>query len=211
MTAIEQQRLITELKQEGITNELVLQAIAAVPRDYFIPEDISEYAYENRALPIGCDQTISQPYVVARMTEALLAARSLRRVLEIGTGSGYQAAVLAKLVDEVYTVERVQTLYLTARQRLESLGLSNVHCRYSDGFNGWAEQAPYDGIIVTAATNNVPPALLAQLAEHGQLIMPVGSPHSQELQAFTFKNGKWVMRRLDAVVFVPLLSGLRPE
>jgi protein-L-isoaspartate(D-aspartate) O-methyltransferase len=165
----------------------------------------------DQALPIGQQQTISQPFVVARMTELLVAHKKLRKILEIGTGSGYQAAILSHLTDEVYSIERIETLYQKAKQRLANLGFNNIFTKLDDGANGWPEKAPFDGIIVTAATAVVPQALLEQLAEEGRLIIPVGQPGYQELQVITRKANNYVTQVLDPVTFVPLLSGVTKE
>jgi protein-L-isoaspartate(D-aspartate) O-methyltransferase len=206
-------RLIERLRTEGIRDERVLSAMSQVPRHLFIDEALASRAYEDTALPIGKSQTISQPWVVARMTEALLQPMSEdhpppRRVLEIGTGSGYQAAVLSLLVEEVYTVERIDELLRGARKRFRHLGLANIWTKHADGRIGWGEHAPFDAVIVTAAGATVELALLAQLHEHGVLIAPVGGTTSQSLQRWRNSAEGWGPESLGNVVFVPLLPGV---
>ena len=199
------ERLLQQLRDEGIHDERVLQALRDVPRHLFIDEALASRAYENTALPIGYGQTISQPYIVARMTEALLAGRRLHRVLEIGTGSGYQAAVLAGLVDEVYTVERLEPLMKQGRKRLRELGYRNVHVKLSAVGIGWPQHAPYDGILVAAAPVELPAALLEQLAPGGFLVAPVGGPAMQELRLVRRTEEGFTHERLEWVNFVPLI------
>lgn len=199
------ERLLQQLRDEGIHDERVLQAIRDVPRHLFIDEALASRAYENTALPIGYGQTISQPYIVARMTEALLAGGRLHRVLEIGTGSGYQAAVLAGLVDEVYTVERLEPLMKQGRKRLRELGYRNVHVKLSAVGIGWPQHAPYDGILVAAAPVELPAALLEQLAPGGFLVAPVGGPAMQELRLVRRTEEGFTHERLELVNFVPLI------
>lgn len=199
-------RLVDRLREQGIVSEKVLDVIGTTPRHVFIEEALSHRAYEDTALPIGFSQTISQPYIVARMTEALLAAGPLNRVLEIGTGSGYQTAILSALVGKVYTVERIQGLYERAKQTLKALGLRNIQFKYDDGKIGWPEQGPFDGIIVTASPRQVPEDLLDQLAPNGRLIIPVGADQ-QELQLITRQDGEFITEVLEAVHFVPLKGG----
>ncbi len=199
------ERLLQQLRDEGIRDERVLQALRDVPRHLFIDEALASRAYENTPLPIGYGQTISQPYIVARMTEALLAGRRLHRVLEIGTGSGYQAAVLAGLVDEVYTVERLEPLMKQARKRLRELGYRNVHVKLSAVGIGWPQHAPYDGILVAAAPVELPAALLEQLAPGGFLVAPVGGPAMQELRLVRRTEEGFTHERLELVNFVPLI------
>lgn len=201
-------RLVERLRQHGIRDERVLQAIRDVPRHEFVDEALSSRAYEDTALPIGQRQTISQPWIVARMTEALLDQGQPRKVLEVGTGSGYQAAVLAQLVPEVYTVERIKELVRSARQTFHKLRLHNVHTRHADGYEGWPGQAPFDGIIVTAASPLVPEALLAQLREGGVLVMPLEARGEQRLLAIRRTAEGNETTDLGGVVFVPMLSGL---
>ncbi|WP_026287705.1 protein-L-isoaspartate(D-aspartate) O-methyltransferase [Thioalkalivibrio sp. ALJ24] len=201
-------RLVRILEQQGIRDRRVLEAIRSVPRHLFVEEALSHRAYENIALPIGHRQTISQPFIVARMTEALLEAGPMSTVLEIGTGSGYQAAVLAQLVDRVFSIERIQALSRSARELLSRLGINNVNLRHGDGAEGWPERAPYDGIILTAAPRDVPETLLTQLAPGGRLVAPVEGPDGrQQLVRYTRTDDAYVRDILDAVMFVPMLSG----
>ena len=200
-------RLIDEVRRWGVKDERVLRALARVPRHEFLDDAFKGRAYENSALPIGQAQTISQPYVVARMTEAVLEAGMPRKVLEIGTGSGYQTAVLAELVPGVFTVERLRRLSEQARRRLEALGYHNIFFTYADGMNGWAAHAPYDAIVVTAAAERVPPALVEQLAPGGRMVIPVGAPGVQSLRLVTRGPGGVTTRELADVSFVPLLPG----
>ena len=198
-------RLIRRLREEGIQDERVLDAIRNVPRHRFVDEALSSRAYEDTALPIGHGQTISQPYVVALMTQALIAGGRPKKVLEIGTGSGYQTAVLSSLADEIYSVERIESLMKQARKLLREIGCRNVQVRLSDGTWGWKEHAPYDGIIVTAAPATVPSALLEQLAPVGRLVIPVGGPSMQELMLVQQTEKGPSMERLELVNFVPLV------
>ncbi|MGB0835526.1 MAG: protein-L-isoaspartate(D-aspartate) O-methyltransferase [Psychrobium sp.] len=200
------QRLAHSLKQEGISDELVLAAIAATPRQLFIDQALEYKAYENTALPIGHKQTISQPYIVAKMTQLLLANGPVKNVLEIGTGSGYQCAILAQLVDHVYTVERIKDLQRQARRRLRQLDLHNVSMKHGDGWQGWSSKGPYDAIIVTAAPSEIPVELLQQLVDGGQLIIPVGDV-TQKLLLITREGERFSKREVEAVKFVPLLAG----
>jgi protein-L-isoaspartate(D-aspartate) O-methyltransferase len=203
------ERLVQRLREQGIKDEAVLDRIRNVPRHLFVDEALASRAYEDTALPIGFGQTISQPYVVARMTEALLGGAQLHNVLEIGTGCGYQTAVLAPLVGKVSTVERVKPLLERAKLRLKELGIRNVRFRYADGTVGWKAHAPYDGIIAAAAPHAVPPGLLAQLAPNGgRLVIPVGPEGAQELLRITRRDEHYVRERLGGVAFVPLLGGL---
>jgi protein-L-isoaspartate(D-aspartate) O-methyltransferase len=191
-----------------IHDERVLAAMQNVPRHLFVDEALATRAYEDTALPIGRGQTISQPWVVARMTEALLEHGTPQKVLELGTGSGYQAAVLAGLVPQVYTVERIDELQRQARRRFRKLGLDNIKCRYDDGRTGWAEHAPFDAIIVTAATAALEPALLDQLGAGGVLVAPVGGSAGQQLLRLRRgADGNLQQETLGSVVFVPLLGG----
>lgn len=200
-------RLVERLREAGIGDENVLNAIRTVPRHLFVDEALATRAYEDTALPIGHSQTISQPWVVARMTEALLLDATPKKVLEIGTGSGYQAAILAALGLEVYTVERIGDLLRQARKRLRQLGM-NVRSKHDDGRIGWPEHAPYDAIIVTAAAPALVNALIEQLAVGGCLIAPVGGAASQSLVKLVKREDGGVdERNLAPVVFVPLLSG----
>jgi len=200
-------RLVERLKQNGIRSNAVLEQIRNVPRHLFVDEALASRAYEDTALPIGLGQTISQPWVVARMTEALLDGFTGESVLEIGTGCGYQTAVLAPLVKKVYTVERIRELYLKARQRLRELEIYNVQSRPGDGWEGWPKYAPYDAILVAAAAPEVPQRLLEQLAPGGRLIMPVGPAGRQDLIMVTRDNDHYEQVSLGAVSFVPLVKG----
>ncbi len=201
-------RMMGRLRDRGITDEQVLSTMASVPRHLFVDEAMETRAYEDDALPIGEGQTISQPYVVARMTEILLAEGPVKRVLEVGTGSGYQAAVLSQLVDSVFTVERIRTLLEKARTRFRALQYRNIHARYSDGSWGWASNGPFDGIVVTAAPSSVPEPLLEQLNVGGRMIVPVGNQTRQQtLTVITRTSGGFVERQLSDVKFVPFLSG----
>jgi protein-L-isoaspartate(D-aspartate) O-methyltransferase len=201
-------RLVERLRGEGgIRDERVLSAIQSLPRHLFIDEALASRAYEDTALPIGNGQTISQPWVVARMTEALIQHGLPRRVLEIGTGSGYQAAVLAVLGIEVYTVERIDELLRLARRRFRNMGL-NLRTKHDDGRLGWAEHAPFDAIIVTAAGAALDQSLLDQLAEGGTLVAPVGSANAAQTLLRLRKTPEGMLREdLGKVVFVPLVSG----
>ncbi|HWP94313.1 MAG TPA: protein-L-isoaspartate(D-aspartate) O-methyltransferase [Gammaproteobacteria bacterium] len=202
------ERLVQRLREEGIRDEKVLDAIRNVPRHLFIDEALASRAYEDTALPIGHGQTISQPYVVARMTEALLGGGSPRNVLEVGTGCGYQTAILAGLVEKVHTVERIEALLNRARRTFRELGLRNIRTRLADGTWGWPEYGPYDGIIVTAAPETVPPPLLEQLADQGRLVIPVGPGGHQELVLLVRRGDRFERTLLDYVSFVPLLGGV---
>lgn len=204
------ERLIQRLSEQGVTNIRVLDVIRNTPRHIFLDEALSHRAYEDTALPIGYGQTLSQPYIVARMTEILLGASGgkLEKVLEVGTGSGYQTTVLAQLVGQVFSVERIKPLQDKARDRLRQLGLRNVQLKHADGGYGWPEMGPYDGILSTAAPRAVPDELLAQLAPNGVLVIPVGG-QEQELHLI-MRDGdtdKFVTQKLEPVKFVPLLSG----
>jgi protein-L-isoaspartate(D-aspartate) O-methyltransferase len=201
------EQLVKILRAEGINNQAVLEAIAKTPRHLFIDPQHINSAYENHPITIGYGQTISQPFVVARMTELLLQDSPIKKVLEIGTGSGYQAALLSELVDDVYTIERIEALYLEAKQRLEAMRYTNIHVRYGDGREGWPEQAPFDGIIVTAGAMDLPDNLLKQLADGGRLVIPVGERISQRLLVITRNKDKFITDEYDPVIFVPLLPG----
>lgn len=201
-------RLVRRLRDHGILDERVLQAIAATPRHEFVDEALSSRAYEDTALPIGLGQTISQPWVVAKMTEALLDGGSPGKILEVGTGSGYQAAILACLVPQVFTVERIEELLKQARRRFHKLGLHNIYTRHADGHLGWPSQAPFDGIIVTAAASHVPPELVEQLKVGGLLVAPVERGGLQRLLAIRRTEEGSDETDLGGVIFVPLLSGL---
>lgn len=200
------ERLVQRLLDEGITNERVLQAIAHTPRHLFIDEALAHRAYEDTALPIGHNQTISQPYIVARMTELLLDAGPLDKVLEVGTGSGYQTAILSQLVERVFSVERIQPLQEKAKKKLQSLNLRNLVFRWGDGWEGWNALAPYHGIIVTAAATEIPQALLDQLAIGGRMVIPVGE-QQQQLCLITRDEQGFKQQVLGSVRFVPLVAG----
>lgn len=197
--------LLAQLRQQGIDDEILLKAIADVPRERFIDEAFEHKAWDNVALPIGSGQTISQPYMVARMT-ALLELQPHSRVLEIGTGSGYQTAILAHLVDHVYSVERIKGLQWQAKRRLKQLDLHNVSTRHGDGWQGWASRGPFDAIIVTAAPPEIPIALMAQLAEDGIMVLPVGEDQ-QVLKRLRRKGKDFVEEIIEPVRFVPLVQG----
>ena len=201
------ERLIERLYEEGLSNARVLEVIRRTPRHLFVDEALAHRAYEDTALPIGHNQTISQPYIVGRMTELLLAGGPLDKVLEIGTGSGYQTAVLAQLVERVFSVERIQSLQDRAKERLAELKLRNVVFRWGDGWEGWNALGPYNGIIVTAAASEVPQALLDQLAIGGRLVIPVGAGETQELLLIVREEDGYSRHVLDLVLFVPLLNG----
>ncbi|HEY2622920.1 MAG TPA: protein-L-isoaspartate(D-aspartate) O-methyltransferase [Dyella sp.] len=202
-------RLVAKLKEEGIRDQRVIDVIRNVPRHHFIDQALHSRAYENTALPIGHGQTISQPWVVARMTEALLEFGVPQKVLEIGTGSGYQAVVLASVVPQVFTVERIEELLRQARRRFRQLGLGNIRSRHDDGKLGWADEAPFDAIILTAAGDAIPTALLDQLSPTGVLVAPVGSPSNQMLIRMRGDGqGDFIQEELAAVSFVPLLGGI---
>jgi protein-L-isoaspartate(D-aspartate) O-methyltransferase len=201
-------RLIRRLRESGIKDETVLAAIAQVPRHLFIDEALAHRAYEDTALPIGNGQTISQPFVVALMTQALLRDGVPERVLEIGTGSGYQAAVLGQLVPQVFSVERIEELSRLARRRFRKIGIRNVRAKCSDGIMGWPENGPYPAIMVTAATAKVSDDLFAQLTEGGVLVAPVGQPGCQQLYRYVRHGEKLDRSNLGGVSFVPLLPGI---
>ena len=201
------ERLVNRLRAQGIREEAVLEAIRRVPRHLFVDEALASRAYEDTALPIGYGQTISQPYIVARMTEILLEPGRPQRVLEIGTGSGYQTAVLAGLAERIYTVERIEPLYKLARRRLRDLRLHHVHCKLDDGSLGWVEHGPYDRIIVTAGAIEVPAALIQQLAPGGCMVIPAGEVAQQLLLVTHGADGAVETRRLELVNFVPLITG----
>lgn len=200
-------RLLEEITRNGVSDAAVLAAMGKVPRDFFLDDALKNRAYENNALPIGHAQTISQPVIVAFMSQALTQGRKLERVLEIGTGSGYQTAVLAELVDTVFTVERIKALSEQARQRLSALSYRNVHFGYADGMKGWLPYAPYDGILVTAGAESVPQALLDQLGPTGRLVIPVGPQGRQSLKIIERRGGILREQDLGWVSFVPLLAG----
>jgi len=202
-------RLAATLKDGGIRDPRVIEVIRNLPRHHFIDQALHSRAYENDALPIGHGQTISQPWVVARMTEALIEFGIPQKVLEIGTGSGYQAAVLAALVPQVFTVERIEALLRQARRRFRQLGLTNLRSRYDDGKLGWPDEAPFDAIILTAAGDTIPTRILDQLSPTGVLVAPVGSPSRQTLIRMRGDGqGDFLQEELGAVSFVPLLGGI---
>ena len=200
-------RLSDQLREQGIVNEGVLQVMASTPRHLFVDEALAHRAYEDTALPIGNSQTISQPYIVARMTELLLQNVPPTSVLEVGTGSGYQTAILAQLVDQVFTVERISALLDRALGRFRQLGLHQIKSKYDDGHLGWAEKGPFDAIIVTASPREVPAALLAQLQVGGQLIIPIGDPETQTLTRVKRGEDGFETTLVEPVRFVPLLGG----
>ena len=200
-------RLVERLREQGITSERLLDVIRETPRHAFIDEALAHRAYEDTALPIGFSQTISQPYVVARMTELLLAEGPVETVLEVGTGSGYQTAILASLVEKVFTDERISGLLNRAKERLGAVGYRNIQFRHSDGGMGWPEKGPFQAILVTASPRAVPEALIDQLADGGRMLIPVGEARQQELLLIT-RQGEEVTRQvMEPVRFVPLLSG----
>ena len=208
-------RLVARLRSAGIDDERVLDAMASVPRHIFIDEALAHRAYEDNALPIGHGQTISQPYVVAAMTAAVL--KSLRprddrprRILEVGTGSGYQTALLATLVERVYSIERIGALLTRARERFRALAIRNVYLKHADGNAGWPNAGPFDAAVVTAGASHVPDALLEQLADNAPLVIPVGSGETQQLKVLERDGDAWRQRTLEDVRFVPLLAGTRP-
>lgn len=206
MQSLKMQSLIKLLRQQGIKDERVLTAFAAIPREHFVDEALSHQAYDNRSLPIGSGQTISQPYIVAKMTE-LLKLEPHSRVLEIGTGSGYQTAILAKLVDHVFSVERIKSLQWNTKRRLKQLDIHNISTRHGNGWLGWPERGPFDGIIVTAAASEVPSKLLEQLADKGRLVIPVGNEHKQILQVIERNGDNFIVNTVGDVKFVPLVKG----
>ena len=201
-------RLVQRLREDGIRDERVLKAMATIPRHVFVDEALSSRAYEDSALPIGQSQTISQPWVVAQMTQVLMDGGSPEKVLEIGTGSGYQAAILAGLVPQVFTVERIEKLLKLARRRFHRLRLKNIYTRHADGHLGWPSQAPFDGIVVTAAGAEIPPELLQQLKVGGILVIPVERQGAQRLLSIRRTETGFEEKDLGGVIFVPLLSGL---
>jgi len=201
-------RLVQRLREQGITNLAVLDRVRNLPRHIFVDEALASRAYEDTALPIGFGQTISQPYIVARMTAALLEGGPLQKVLEIGTGCGYQTAVLAPLVGKLYSVERIEALQKRARERLKDLEVRNVRFRHGDGAQGWKTQAPFDGILVAAAPLTIPEKLIAQLEIGGRMIVPVGPEGEQQLVRLTRREQGIERRVLGAVSFVPLVGGV---
>lgn len=203
------ERLVKRLRDKGIADERVLDVMRSTPRHLFVEEAFAHQAYDDNALPIGHGQTISQPWVVARMAELLLAAGPLKRVLEIGTGCGYQAAVLGALADEVYSVERIEPLMRQARKRIIELRLNNVHVSHADGTLGWPDKAPFDGIIAACARNDIPRDLLAQLADGGRLVIPLAEGDQQWLVLVEREGDSFNQTRLDGVRFVPFKRGLQ--
>ena len=200
-------RLVRQLGDMGITSKAVLESIRNTPRHIFVDEALASRAYDNTALPIGHNQTISQPYIVARMTEALLAVEKLDKVLEIGTGCGYQTAILAQLARRVYSIERIEALLAGARERFHHLDYHNIKTKYGDGNKGWPEYAPFQGILVAAAPTKNPDALMEQLAAGGRMIIPIGDQGEQKLLSITRTRSGFVEKYLDPVSFVPMLRG----
>ncbi|MFU8837872.1 MAG: protein-L-isoaspartate(D-aspartate) O-methyltransferase [Thiohalomonadaceae bacterium] len=201
------ERLVQRLAEHGIRDQRVLEAMRNLPRHLFVDEALASRAYEDTALPIGFGQTISQPYIVARMTEALMSV-SPNKVLEIGTGCGYQSAILASLVKEVYSIERIAGLHERARRNLQALKLHNLRLRHGDGYQGWASQAPFDAILVAAAPPEIPPPLLEQLADGGLLVIPVGgNTNAQQLLSVRRQGNEFIQQLLEMVSFVPMLGG----
>jgi protein-L-isoaspartate(D-aspartate) O-methyltransferase len=198
--------LAQKLHAEGIVNQQVLQAISRSPRHIFVPEILAHKAYDNTALPIGQGQTISQPYIVAKMSELLLADGIPDSILEIGTGSGYQTSILAQLTTKVFSVERIKSLQFQAKRRLQAMDLHNISMKHGDGWKGWKSKAPFQAIIVTAAPTEVPQALLEQLADGGRLVIPVGE-QTQILKIITRNGDSFNERQIEAVRFVPLVPG----
>lgn len=203
------ERMINRLMEQGISNHKILDVMRNTPRHIFMDEALASRAYEDTALPIGYSQTISQPYIVAKMTELLLTASNnrLTKVLEIGTGCGYQTAILAQLVDHVYSVERIAPLQKKAKNRLWDLKLKNVSFQHSDGGWGWLDHAPYDGILVAAAPPEIPENLLLQMAVGAVMIIPIGNGDKQRLQQVTRTEDGYEVKKLEPVIFVPFLSG----
>ncbi|CAH0534348.1 Protein-L-isoaspartate O-methyltransferase [Vibrio stylophorae] len=201
----DKQRLLAFLRSQGIHDETLLASMANLPRESFVDEAFAHQAYENNALPIGSGQTISQPYIVAKMTQ-LLNLKPTDIVLEIGTGSGYQTAVLAQLVNHVFSVERIKTLQWQAKRRLKQLDIHNVSTRHGDGWEGWASKGPFDAILVTAAAAYLPQALLAQLKDGGVLVLPEGE-NAQQLKRMTRTGDTFVTELIESVHFVPLVAG----
>ncbi len=199
-------RMLARLREQGIRDEVTLAAMGAIPRHIFVDEALSSRAYEDVSLPIGFGQTISQPYIVARMTEILRGKGTLGKVLEIGTGCGYQTAVLSKVAKEVYSVERISPLLMKARSNLRELRMRNIKLKHADGTMGLPELAPFDGIIVTAASGHIPQDLLEQLAVGGRMVIPVGT-EEQTLYLIERTENEYIQTKLEAVKFVPLLGG----
>jgi len=204
-------QLIMELRLAGVTDHAVLQALETVPREAFVGGELAPSAWDNRALPIDCGQTISQPLIVGLMTQALAVGRGMK-VLEIGLGSGYQAAVLARLCRRVYSVERHRPLQVEAERRLQALGISNVTTLYGDGWRGWPEQAPFDRVMVTAAAAELPQALVDQMTDPGVMVVPIGEQHADQwLYKVVKADGRVTTEKLAPVRFVPMVQGLAPS
>jgi len=201
-------RLILELRESGISDSKILSAIEKIPREKFIPENFRNQAYDNLALPIGDNQTISQPFIVAKMTQ-LLEVKATHKVLEIGTGSGYQSAILSKLVRRVYTIERIKNLLLKAENVFKELQISNIVAKYADGNLGWKEQIPFDRIIFTAATNEISSDIFNQISNNGIIIAPIIENSKQILKKYTKKNDEIIIEKLTDVLFVPNLEGVK--
>jgi len=199
-------RLILKLRESGIANSEVLSALETIPREKFIPENYRYQAYENIALPIGENQTISQPYVVAKMTE-LLEVKNNHKVLEIGTGSGYQCAILSKLARRIYTIERIKNLHEKASKIFDELQLTNIVSKHEDGNNGWVEQIPFDRIIFTAATENITNRIFSHIKENGIIVCPIIRDNKQVIIKYKRKNDKLTSEEFDDVLFVPNLMG----
>ena len=201
-------RLVSKLRDMGIKNEKVLNIVAETPRHIFIEEALATKAYENSALPIGFGQTISQPYIVALMTQVLIESGEMKKVLEIGFGSGYQTAILSRVSDQVFGVERLSSLVEKAREKIWDLKINNIHLRHGDGILGWEHHSPFDAILVAAAPSFVPKELLNQLGEGGRLIIPIGINEKQKLMLYTKTKNEIVEKEIQAVKFVPLLPGI---
>ena len=204
------ERLINRLCEQGIVNINVLEVMRTMPRHIFLDEALSHRAYEDTSLPIGYKQTLSQPYIVAKMTELILSGNKINKVLEIGAGSGYQCAVLSQLVKKVYSVERIEPLLIQARKKFQDLGLKNIETKFSDGKLGWEEKAPFDAIIATAASDELPQQLLNQLSPNGIIVLPLKTQSGQELRVFSrVKNTNETEERfIGPVRLVPMLSGV---
>ena len=200
-------RLILELRESGIVNSNVLSALESIPREKFIPDNYRNQAYENIALPIGDNQTISQPYVVAKMTE-LLEVKNNHKVLEIGTGSGYQCAILSKLARRIYTIERIKNLYDKSIKIFKELQLTNIVSKYEDGNNGWIEQIPFDRIIFTAATDSISNIIFSHIKDEGIIVCPIIRENKQVIIKYKRKNNKLISEEFDDVIFVPNLKGI---
>jgi len=200
-------RLVQTLRDMGIRNREVLTTIGNTPRHLFVDEALASRAYENSSLPIGYNQTISQPYIVAKMTEILLSGGKLGKVLEVGTGCGYQTTVLAKLAEKVFTTERINSLLIQAKKRFRQLDLYNIQAMHTDGQWGWESKGLFDAIMVTAAPKEVPKALLSQLKINGRLVIPVGQPSRQKLHLLIRRENYFERQEIESVNFVPLLGG----